>query len=156
MPAPLHASAKLQRLKATKPREYAIRFIFGGLVTVGAGLVATRWGPVVGGLFLAFPSILPASLTLVSKHARLTEAAGADGLGAALGSLGLLGFALVVWGLGDRVAAPVVLVLAAAVWVGVSLLAWVVFQSWHLRRHHDAPARVDRPLLGSPQSGGSK
>jgi Protein of unknown function (DUF3147) len=53
-------------LKKAKPWEYVVRFFFGGLVTALAGLVAKVWGPVVGGLFLAFPAILPASLTLVS------------------------------------------------------------------------------------------
>ena len=27
-----------------------------------------RWGPGIGGLFLAFPAIFPASATLVEKH----------------------------------------------------------------------------------------
>ncbi len=52
-------------LKTTKPREYAIRFLFGGLVTAATGVVAKKFGPVVAGLFLAFPAIFPASATLI-------------------------------------------------------------------------------------------
>ena len=140
MNGPLRSSAKRERLRQTKPREYLIRFVFGGLVTVGAGLVATRWGPVVGGLFLAFPSILPASLTLVSSHSRLTGSAGADGLGAAPGSLGLALFALLVWQFGSHAPAWLVLSLAALVWVVVGLGTWAACQHWHLRRHTAQPA----------------
>lgn len=32
-------------LKETKPREYAVRFLFGGLSTIVAGLVANHYGP---------------------------------------------------------------------------------------------------------------
>jgi Protein of unknown function (DUF3147) len=129
MKTPLLASASLARLKQTQPREYAVRFVFGGLVTVGAGLVASAWGPVAGGLFLAFPSILPASLTLVAKHARLTAAAGADALGAVMGSLGLLAFALVGWAMSPRLPAVAVLILACAAWLIVALGAWAAFQA---------------------------
>jgi Protein of unknown function (DUF3147) len=58
----------LSALAKTKWYEYAVRFAFGGVVTVFAGLVAKHFSPVVGGLFLAFPAIFPASATLVEKH----------------------------------------------------------------------------------------
>ena len=47
-----------------------VRFVFGGAITVGAGLLARKFGPAVGGLFLAFPAIFPASATLIEKHER--------------------------------------------------------------------------------------
>jgi hypothetical protein len=62
-------------LRKAKAREYVIRFVFGGAVTVAAALVTARLGSIVGGLFLGFPAILPASLTLV-KEARRTPAGG--------------------------------------------------------------------------------
>jgi hypothetical protein len=49
----------------TKWHDYAVRFLFGGLVTVIAGLLAKHGGPIFGGLFLAFPAIFPASATLI-------------------------------------------------------------------------------------------
>ena len=53
-------------LSETKPREYAMRFLFGGLVTVATGIIAEKFGPTVGGLFLAFPAIFPATATTSS------------------------------------------------------------------------------------------
>ncbi len=64
---------ELSAIKQTKWYEYLVRFVFGGLVTVAAGLVAKKYGLVVGGLFLAFPSIFPASITLVQSHSKEKE-----------------------------------------------------------------------------------
>jgi hypothetical protein len=44
-------------VRETKWSEYATRFIFGGTVTLLAGVIADRFGPGIGGLFLAFPAI---------------------------------------------------------------------------------------------------
>ena len=44
-------------LKKAKFWEYAVRFAFGGLVTVFAAVVAEAHGPAIGGLLLAFPAI---------------------------------------------------------------------------------------------------
>jgi hypothetical protein len=99
----------LAGLRRTKWHDYAIRFLFGGLITAAAGLIAQRWGPGIGGAFLAFPAIFPASATLVEKHEKQKNRAGLQGAvrgceaaalkaaGAALGCIGLAGFALVVW-----------------------------------------------------------
>jgi hypothetical protein len=61
---------KLSALRQTRWHEYLVRFVLGGVITVIAGLIAARFGPVVGGLFLAFPAIFPASATLIEKHVR--------------------------------------------------------------------------------------
>jgi hypothetical protein len=53
--------AKVSALKQGHWYEYLVRFGFGGLATVVAGLVAGTWGPAAGGLFLAFPAIFCAS-----------------------------------------------------------------------------------------------
>jgi hypothetical protein len=57
-------------LKQTKWYEYALRFVAGGLITFVAGVIARKWGACIGGLFLAFPAIFPASATLIEKHQR--------------------------------------------------------------------------------------
>jgi hypothetical protein len=62
--------AKVSALKQGHWYEYLVRFGFGGLATVVAGLVAGTWGPGAGGLFLAFPAIFCASATLIEKHER--------------------------------------------------------------------------------------
>jgi hypothetical protein len=55
-------------LGRSKWYEYLVRFAFGGAVTAIAGMIAKRYGPGVGGLFLAFPAIFPATATLLEKH----------------------------------------------------------------------------------------
>jgi hypothetical protein len=129
---------KPSALGQTRWYEYLLRFLLGGAMTVIAGLIAARFGPIVGGLFLAFPAIFPASATLIEKHVRerkeragLTgnrrgkEAAALDAAGAALGSLGLVAFGLVIWLM--IVLSPAgALLLASALWLGVAVLAWQV------------------------------
>jgi hypothetical protein len=61
-------------------RDYAVRFVFGGIVTALTGLIARRYGPGVAGLFLAFPAIFPAGATLIEKQEREKKRrAGLDG-----------------------------------------------------------------------------
>ena len=126
--------------KATrvKPTEMGVRLGFGALVALVAAGIGSLAGPKVGGLFLAFPAIFPASATLIEKHvrerkekARLPgarrgkEAAALDAAGAALGSFGLAAFGLVIWLM--IVQSPAwALVLAAASWLAVAVLAWQV------------------------------
>jgi hypothetical protein len=123
----------------TRWYEYAIRFLFGGLITVAAGIIAKRFGPGIGGLFLAFPAIFPASATLIEKHEtqkkeekglrgiqRGREAASVDAAGSAMGSLGLLVFASIVWQFAPRYSAGIVLMGATVAWLTVSVLIWYV------------------------------
>jgi Protein of unknown function (DUF3147) len=127
---------KLSALGETRWYEYLIRFALGGAMTVIAGLIAARFGPIVGGLFLAFPAIFPASATLIEKHVRERkekaglagarrgkEAAALDAAGATLGSFGLAAFALVVWLLIEWTPS-LALILATAAWLVVAVLAW--------------------------------
>ncbi len=126
-------------LRQTKWNQYAVRFIFGGLITAAAGVVAKQYGPVIGGLLLAFPAIFPASATLIEKHekqrkeqngmngiVRGRQAASMDAAGSAMGSVGLLLFAAIVWRLLSDHSASVVLFGATAAWLVVSVLIWEV------------------------------
>ena len=107
----------------TRWYEYAVRFLFGGLITAVAGIIAKQFGPVIGGLFLAFPAIFPASATLIEKHEkqkkeekwlrgtrRGREAASVDAAGSVIGSVGLLVFASIVWQFAPRYSTWIVLV----------------------------------------------
>jgi hypothetical protein len=92
-----------------------------GAVVSGAAAVLTHYlGDRIGGMFLAFPAILPASLTLVNekdgKRAAQTEDAGA-----VFGVLGLFPFAAVVLAL--SVPAPLYAVPAALIVWGVTSFA---------------------------------
>jgi hypothetical protein len=138
-------------LHQTKWFEYAIRFIIGGGITVVTGMVAKSFGPVVGGLFLAFPAILPASATLISKHekeknagsghsarVRGRRAAGVDVAGSAIGSFGLITFATSAWQLLPSHSAALVLAVATFAWAAVAVSLWMlrkVFSSRILRTH---------------------
>jgi hypothetical protein len=132
-------------LKQTKWHEYALRFIAGGVTTLVAGMIAREWGPGIGGLFLAFPAIFPASATLIEKHERQKkqkkgihgeergkDAAAIDALGTAIGSVGLIGFAGICWWLVPRCAAPLALGGATFVWLLVSFTLWAIRQ-WRRR-----------------------
>jgi len=124
-------------LRQTKFQQYAVRFVFGGLITAIAGVIAQKYGASVGGLFLAFPAIFPASATLVEEHEerrkekhglagseRGREAASVDAAGAAMGSIGLLVFALLVWRFLPRHTPWLVLSTATLSWLTVSVLIW--------------------------------
>ena len=124
-------------LSQSKWYEYLMRFFFGGTITALAGIIAKKFGPEIGGLFLAFPAILPAAATLIEKHEKEKKeragqdganrgraAAGVDAAGAALGSIGLMAFALVVWQKLPNYAAVFVLVGATLVWLVTSIVMW--------------------------------
>lgn len=123
--------------KQTQWYEYLIRFFLGGTVTAVAHLLAKRYGPEFGGLFLAFPAILAASATLVEKHEREhkekkglhgkyrgRKAAGADAAGAAMGSFGLMAFAWFVWKFLPDFNAAIVIASATLIWALVSVALW--------------------------------
>src|ERR1700730_12962527 len=94
----------------TRWYEYAVRFVFGGAITVVSGLLAKHYVPALGGLVMAFPAIFPESATLGEKHEkekkqragilhtnRGRQAAALDAAGAAMGTIGLAVFAFIVW-----------------------------------------------------------
>src|SRR2546421_5742066 len=126
-------------LKRTKWYEYTLRFFFGGLITGVAGVIAKKFGPEIGGLFLAFPAIFPASATLVEKHEkqkkrraglegtkRARAAAGVDAAGTAMGCAGLISFALVVWKVLPSHALWMTLLAATMTWAVVCISTWSV------------------------------
>jgi hypothetical protein len=135
----MRIQVNLSTLGQTKWYQYAVRFLFGGLITALAGIFAKKFGPGIGGLFLAFPAIFPASATLIEKHekekkqslglkgeARGRGAAGIDAAGSSMGSIGLFAFALVVWQFLPRDRAWIVLGGATVLWLGVSVAVWQI------------------------------
>jgi len=127
----------LRALVKTKWWEYALRFLFGGTLTLITGIIAKWYGPELGGLFLAFPAIFPASATLIETHQRERAqnagtsettrgrlAAALEARGVAMGSIGLMGFALIAWTLLPLWNTAGTLFVALAVWLGLSSLIW--------------------------------
>lgn len=133
----------LSALGATQWYQYAVRFALGGLVTALAGWIAKEFGPVPGGLCLAFPAIFPAGVTLVAQRERQKKArrglhgsqrarraAALDAAGAVLGAAGLMGFALLLWQGLPRYGAALMLPVAMAGWLAISLPLW-----WLRKKH---------------------
>ncbi len=127
---------KLSALEESRWYEHGVRFGLGGLITVLTGAVAQRYGPVTGGLFLAFPAIFCASATLIERHERKRkaakglqgtlrgrQAAALDAAGAAWASIALGVFGLCVWWLAPT--STVGSLCAAAIgWLVVAISVW--------------------------------
>jgi hypothetical protein len=133
------AQVNFSSLKEIKVSGHLIRFLFGGACTVLAGLIAKQFGPTVGGLFLAFPAIFPAGVTLIERHEERRKsrmgfdgknrgriAASMDAAGAALGYIALMGFAFVLWILLPNHDAFIVVGAATFTWVLLAYGLWQV------------------------------
>ena len=131
--------ARFSAIKGIKLHEWMIRFVFGGAVCVAAGMIAQHYGPVLGGLFLAFPAIFPAGASLVEAHEKQHKArvgldgtnrgrliAAIDAYGATMGCVGLAGFALIFWLWLPRTSSWVVFPLATLVWLTLSVGLWLL------------------------------
>lgn len=127
-----------------------LRFVLGGLVTAGAGVIAKKVGPSFGGLFLAFPAILASSVTLIEKHERERkqqegmngvvrgrQAAGADAAGAAMGSVALIAFAGCVWKLLPDHSPWLVIGGATLLWAAVCVTVWYLWKRNFMRCSSD-------------------
>ena len=117
----------ISSLKRSRWTDYATRFVCGGMVTALTGLPAKRYGPGVAGLLLAFPAIFPAGATLIEKHekreahfdgtSRGRAATSIDAAGAAIGSLGLIAFAVTIWRFLPKYSSLAVLTAAGLAWL---------------------------------------
>jgi Protein of unknown function (DUF3147) len=132
-------------LKSTKPHEFAIRFFLGGLLTVIAGMLAKSFGPAIGGLFLAFPAIFPASVTLIEKHEKQRKqqigydgtirgrnAASLEAAGTSLGALALVLFALILYLFLPQHNPWLTLASASLAWLAFTVGLWLVRKTMHL------------------------
>jgi hypothetical protein len=104
---------------------------------VFAGIMAKHFGPAVGGLFLAFPAIFPASATMIENHEKRRKAeqgmngtirgrmaASIDASGAALGCVALVGFAIVLWVELPNHNPLTVVVIATLTWAVMAYTLW--------------------------------
>jgi hypothetical protein len=133
----LNVSVNFSALHQAKWYQFVLRFFFGGAICVLAGLIADKYGPAVGGLFLAFPAIFPASATLLENEQkekkekvglhgtiRGRKVAGVDAVGASLGAIALMVFAAIVWKFLPDHSAGLVLLGATIIWFAVSVALW--------------------------------
>ena len=125
-------------LKEGRLYEYLIRFALGGAATVFTGLISSRCGASVGGLFLALPAIFCASATLIEKHEirrkreagldgrrRGEEAAALESAGVVLGAFGMMAFAF-TFALTVENSVPTAFIGASLAWLVVSIAGWCV------------------------------
>lgn len=140
-----------REIRNTRWYEYATRFLFGGLIAAAAGLIAERFGPAIGGLFLAFPAIFPASASLIEKHEKEKKAqfgfdgtkrgrvaASVDATGAAMGTIGLMVFALISWKLLPQLPTWLTLPIATLAWAATAVTAWTICRRRWRDRHTGA------------------
>lgn len=110
-----------------KPRDLLIRFVAGGVTSIASGLVTLAFNARVGGILLAFPAILAASLTLIEQQEDSVDAR-EDARGAIAGGCGMAAFAAVGALMFGHLAGGLVLAVAAVAWMATAGLLYVV--SW--------------------------
>ncbi len=115
-------------VRKVRRRDLGYRFIAGALTSITAGAVSLAFGVRVGGVLLAFPAILAASLTLIEEQEDSAQAR-EDARGAVLGGSALALFAAVAALTLDKLSGSIALLLATLAWFAGALigyrLAWL-------------------------------
>ncbi len=113
------------KIAGVRGRELVYRFAAGAVTSVAAGAITLLFGPRVGGIFLAFPAILAASLTLIEREEDSTDAR-EDARGAIVGGAALVIFAVVAALTIEHVAGAIALAAAAGAWLLAALFGYVL------------------------------
>jgi uncharacterized protein DUF3147 len=116
---------ELRRAREVPFQHLAVRFALGAAISVAAALIGTAVGTRFGGMFLAFPAILPASLTLI-EHEEGVRRADRCAVGAVLGGAALLVFAGGAEAALGHLAAGVALAVATVAWAGAACVLYIV------------------------------
>jgi hypothetical protein len=104
----------------------AVRFAFGGTISVVAALVGAVTTESIGGVFTAFPAILVASLTLIDKQED-REHASYDAVGATLGAVGFVACALFISRTLERWPVAASLGVGLSIWLAVSVGLYTLY-----------------------------
>jgi hypothetical protein len=115
-----------RRIKEARFRDFAIRFAFGGTISVVAALIGAISTESIGGIFTAFPVILVASLTLIDKQED-EEHASYDAVGAALGAVGFIGCAFFISSTLDQWPVAASLGMGLSIWLAVSVGLYALY-----------------------------
>ena len=110
------ATIDIAKVRKISLRDYVVRFCFGAAVSLIAGVIGLVGGYRLSGLFLAFPAILPATLTLLEKREGTAQAL-SDIRGATLGAAGMIAFAIT---------AVILLRRAPGIALPAALVAWIL------------------------------
>jgi hypothetical protein len=125
-----HPALHVGKLREVRRSDLLFRFLAGALTSVVAGVLTIVFGPRVGGVMLAFPAILAASLTLIEQQEDSHEAR-EDARGATMGGLAMGAFAAVCALTFSKWNSAVVLGVASAAWLLTALLGY--FLAWFRR-----------------------
>lgn len=150
-------------LREIRPRALAIRFAFGFAVSMVAGLIGVAAGQRAGGVMLAAPAVLPATLTIIERQEGRGPAV-TEVQGAVPGAVALVGFALVAATTTARLPLGAALAAALATWAAVAIAGYFLLaaamSSWKrdvrelaLQRRDAAVARRARPSPTAAHSG---
>jgi hypothetical protein len=112
-------------VRKVRRRDVGYRFIAGALTSIAAGGLTLGLGARVGGIMLAFPAILAASLTLIEEQEDSAEAR-EDARGAVVGGAALAAFAAVAAVGLKMFSAPLALALATAGWFAAAFVGYLI------------------------------
>lgn len=115
----------LKRVREVGFRELGIRFLAGALTSIVAGGLTLALGTRVGGVMLAFPAILAASLTLI-EHEEDSAEAREDARGAVMGGVALALFAVIAAITLGSLNPALALLLAAVGWFAAAGLGYLL------------------------------
>lgn len=123
------AAVDLGQLREIHKTDLLIRFASGATISLAAGAVGLIFGARIGGILLAFPAILPATLTLIARKEGERHSFH-DLQGTVAGACGLVGFGIVgTLSIGHMniLIASLAALCAWAVVAGTLYLAWAVW-----------------------------
>ena len=126
------------KLRQIKVKDYAIRFAFGGAVSVIAALLGHWVTPRFGGVFTAFPAILLASLTLIGEEEGREKSA-EDAEGGVLGALAFVGIAAFIAATLAYLSGAASLFLALLIWLVVAVSLYLLCIKIGLLRTYEQP-----------------
>jgi uncharacterized membrane protein (GlpM family) len=131
------------QLKHIELKDYVVRFLFGGAISVLAALVSQLTNGRIGGIFTAFPAILLASLTIISREDGKHETE-EDARGGIVGAIAFVITAIVLSLTLKLLAGALALLLALVVWLLCAVGLYVLsYKSQWLRVSKQNPRAPD-------------
>ncbi|GHO82810.1 DUF3147 family protein [Dictyobacter formicarum] len=132
----------LSQLKQIKIKDYILRFFFGGAISVIAALIALLTNGRIGGIFMAFPAILLASLTIINREDGKHKAE-EDAKGAIIGALAFVITAIVLSLTLQVLPGMLALFLALVIWLLCAFGLYALsYRSGWLRVRKQQPAQT--------------
>jgi hypothetical protein len=124
-------SVQPRKLREVRVRDLWVRFLAGALTSISAGVITLAFGPRVGGIFLALPATLAASLSLIEQQEDSGEAR-EDARGAIMGGAAMALFAVVTALELRHLSGAAALALGAIVWLLAAVAGYALV--WRRRR----------------------